>query len=89
MEIIWDPRKQEKLLAERTIDLQEIKALIQGNCFFDILEHPAKRGQYFIPLKYKSYVHIVVVKIENDRMIIKTCYPSRKAERKYSRSQDE
>jgi hypothetical protein len=86
MEITWDPQKQEKLKRERSIDLDEIRALIESNAYLEILEHPSKPGQYFIPLKYKFYIHVVVVKIESDKMIIKTCYPSRKANRKYSRS---
>jgi hypothetical protein len=86
MDIIWDPQKQTKLKRERGIDLDEIIALIENYSYFDILEHPSKPGQYLIPIEYKSYVHVVVVKIEHNKMIIKTCYPSRKAHTKYSRS---
>jgi 16S rRNA G527 N7-methylase RsmG len=86
MEITWEPLKQEKLKRERGIDLDEIRALIESNAYFEILKHPSKPGQYFIPLKYKSYIYLAVVKIETEKMIIKTCYPSRKANRKYSRS---
>ena len=83
MDIIWDPKKQDKLKRERGIDLDEIKTLIENNMYFEILEHPSRRGQYFITLKYKAYVHVAVVKIELNRMIIKTCYPSRKANNRY------
>ena len=82
MVITWDPQKQEKLKRERGIDLDEIKALIENNYYFEILEHPSKPGQYLIPLEYKSYVHVAVVKIEQNKMIIKTCYQSRKASKK-------
>jgi uncharacterized DUF497 family protein len=85
MEIIWDPEKQERLKRERGIDLDEIKGLIENHCYFDILENPSKPGQYLIALEYQSYIHIAVVKIEPDKMIIKTCYPSRKAGKKYAR----
>jgi hypothetical protein len=86
MEITWDPGKQDRLKRERDIDLDEIKALIEYKRYFEILEHPSKPGQYLIPLEYKSYVYVAIVKIETDKMIIKTCYPSRKARNKYSRS---
>ena len=86
MEIIWDPQKQEKLKRDRGIDLDEIKTLIENGLYFEILEHPSRLGQYFIPLAYKLYVYVVVAKIEQDKIIIKTCYPSRKARAKYSRS---
>lgn len=85
MEIIWDSQKQRRLKHERDIDLDEIKGLIENGCYFEILENPSKAGQYLIPLEYKSYVHVVVVKIEPDKIIIKTCYPSRKAGKKYTR----
>lgn len=83
MEIIWDPIKQEKLKKERGIDLDEIKGLIENEQFFEILEHKSRQGQYLIPLEYKSYVHIVVIKTEPGRMILKTCYPSRWFHKKY------
>ena len=83
MEIIWDPKKQKKLMLERGIDLAEIRGLIENRDYFEILAHPSKPGQYLVPLEYKSYVHIVVLKIEADKIVIKTCYPSRKANQKY------
>jgi len=86
MEIIWDPAKQAKLKRERGIDLDEIRALIENYSYFEILEHPSKPAQYLIPIEYKSYIHVVVVKIEQSKMIIKTCCPSRKANTKYSGS---
>jgi uncharacterized DUF497 family protein len=85
MEIIWDPQKQERLKRERGIDLDEIKGLIENDCYFEILENPSNPGQFLIPLEYKSYVHVVIVKIEPEKIIIKTCYPSRKARKKYIR----
>jgi hypothetical protein len=52
MDIIWDPAKQDTLKRDRGIDLVEIKALIENNYFFEILEHPSRPGQYLIPLEY-------------------------------------
>ena len=83
MEIIWDPLKQAKLKLERGIDLDEIKGLIENEKYFEVLEHPTRPDQGLVILEYKSYVHLVPVKIEPGKMIIKTCYPSRKANRKY------
>ena len=83
MEIIWDPQKQAKLKLERGIDLDEIKGLIENKNYFEILDNDSRSGQALIVLEYKSYVHLVPVKIEASKMIIKTCYPSRKANKKY------
>jgi uncharacterized DUF497 family protein len=86
MEIIWDPDKYTKLLVQRGIDLDEVKLLIENTPNLKILEHPTRPGQFIIPIVYKSYVHIVPVVIDKNKMILKTCYPSRKAHKKYSRS---
>lgn len=85
MEIIWDPIKKVKLQDDRGINLDDIRVLIENGAYFEILEHPSRKGQFLIPLEYKSYVHIVVIKVEIDTIIIKTCYPSRKAHNTYKR----
>lgn len=83
MEITWDPQKQKKLMLERGIDLEEIKGLIEHNDYLDILENAKKPGQYMIVLEYKSYVHIVPIIVGKEEVVLKTCYPSRKANKKY------
>ena len=83
MEIIWDPLKQIKLKIEKGIDLDEIKELIENENYFEVLEHEARLDQGIIVLEYKSYVHLVPIRIEPNKIIIKTCYPSRKANKKY------
>ncbi len=76
--IVWDLMKQHKLLIDRGIDLEEIKVLIENKCYLDILENPSRPDQALILLDYKAYTYVVVVKIEVDQIVIKTCYPSRK-----------
>ena len=83
MKIIWDSKKYKKLKDERGIDLEEIKILIENKQYFDILENTSREGQLIVPLLYKNYVHVVAVKMNDDEIIIKTCYPSRKAHKKY------
>lgn len=83
MKIIWDPKKYKKLKAERGIDLDEIKILIENKQYFDILENTSREDQLIVPLFYKNYVHVVVIKMNDDEIIFKTCYPSRKAHKKY------
>ena len=83
MEIFWDPHKRQKLWITRGIDLDEIKGLLENEKYFDVLENPSRPGQYFMLVEYKSYAHVVVVKIESGKMLIKTCYPSRKMHKKY------
>ena len=89
MEIVWDPIKEAKLKLERGIDLDEIKRLIENEKHIEILEHPKRLGQGLVILEYKSYIHLVPVKIESGKMIIKTCYPSRQANKKYKGNKSE
>ena len=77
-EIIWDPKKQTQLQKDRNIDFEEIKALIETNNYLAILENPTHPDQTIFLLDYKSYTHVLVVKIEKEKLIFKTCYPSRK-----------
>lgn len=83
MTIIWDDKKYWKLKVDRDIDLDEIKILLESRQYFEILENPSRKDQFIIPLSYRKYVHIVAIKIVDDELIIKTCYPSRKAHKKY------
>jgi uncharacterized DUF497 family protein len=83
MKIIWDPKKSKKLKEERGIDLDEIKILIENKQYLDILENTSREGQLIVPLFYKNYIHIVAIKMSDDEIVIKTCYPSRKAHKKY------
>jgi uncharacterized DUF497 family protein len=83
MKIIWDDNKYRKLKSARNIDLDEIKILLESRQYFEILENPSRKDQFIIPLFYQKYVHIIVIKIIDDELVIKTCYPSRKAHKKY------
>ena len=83
MKIVWDDSKYKKLKNDRNLDLYDIKILIESNQYFDILENPSRKDQFIIPLLYRNYVHITVIKIRDDEIVIKTCYPSRKAHKKY------
>ncbi len=83
MEIIWDSNKYLKLRLERNIDLEEIRGLIESKQYLEILENRKRPDQVLIVLEYKSYVHVVPVKIEKTKMIIKTCFPSRRANAKH------
>lgn len=78
MKIIWEPKKEAKLKKERNIDFEEIKGIIEDGKYLAVLYNPTKPNQSLFLLNYKAYVHVLVVKIEPDKMIFKTCFPSRK-----------
>jgi hypothetical protein len=58
MQIIWDAVKYRKLKADRGIDLDEIKILLEGKQYFDILENPGRNDQFIVPLLYRAPLNI-------------------------------
>ena len=78
MEILWDPGKYQLLKSARGIDLDEIKNIIENKDYLEVTDHPTRKDQILIIIDYKSYAHVVIAKLEQSRIIIKTCYPSRK-----------
>lgn len=84
MEIIYNGQKAEKLLKERGIDLFEMALLIKQKQYIEIIVHDKRPGQKLCVLEYKGYVHLVPFMMEGeDKIIIKTAYPSRKFNKKY------
>jgi uncharacterized DUF497 family protein len=89
MGIIWDPEKQRKLLAEREIDLREVADLIVAGKYLDILEHPKRPSQQLFILQYHGYTHVVPFVIdEDDHIVLKTAFPSRRFHQLYGKSHD-
>jgi hypothetical protein len=84
LEIIYDRQKAEKLLKERKIDLVEIALLMKEKQYIEIIVHDKRPGQQMCILEYKGYVHVVpIVAQGEDKIVIKTVYPSRKYNKKY------
>jgi uncharacterized DUF497 family protein len=84
MEVIYDGQKARKLLKERKIDLVEIALLIKEKQYVEIISHRKRPGQKICILEYKGYIHLVpFVTQAEDKIIIKTAYPSRKFNKKY------
>ena len=89
MAIIWDPEKRQKLLAERDIDIQEIADILLTDDYIDILENPSRPGQQIFVVHYHKYVHVVPFVIDdNDNIILKTVFPSRKFHQLYGESNE-
>ena len=84
----WDPAKNERLKAERSISFEEIVAAIEEDGLKDILVHPNQRrypGQVVLVVAYRDYVFLVPSVEENTHYFLKTIIPSRKATRDYLR----
>lgn len=82
--ILWDEDKNIKLINERNISFDEISEIILREEYLDILENPNKRNQMIFIVRMKEYIHVVPFIIdENDNIILKTAYPSRKFNKMY------
>ena len=77
--IFWDEEKNKKLKKERNISFEEVLEIILNEDFLDILEHPVRKEQKIFIIYINDYIWVVPFIIdENDNIILKTIYPSRK-----------
>ena len=82
--IIWDEDKNMKLKLERNISFEEISELVLNEHIVDIIEHPKRKNQNVFVLEINNYIYAVPFIIdENEDIILKTVFPSRKLNKKY------
>jgi uncharacterized DUF497 family protein len=90
MNIIWDDEKNSKLKKERHISFEEIESLILTKKYFEIVKHPKRPGQRVFILPIKGYIHAVPFMLDDDNnIILKTAFPSRKFHKIYGLKNDE
>ena len=84
MEIIWDEVKNETLRLQRGIGFEEIADIILNEDYLDILENPTRAEQLYFILTVRDYTWVVPFLIdEEDRIVLKTAFPSRKYHKIY------
>ena len=82
--IIWDQNKSVKLKLERNITFEQIAEMILEEEYIDILEHTKRKNQKIFIIEINNYIHAVPFIIdEEDNIVLKTAYPSRKLQKKY------
>lgn len=82
--IIWDEKKNIKLKLERNISFEEISEYILSEKVIDVIDHPKRRNQNLFVLEINNYIHAVPFVIDDDEnIILKTVFPSRKLHKKY------
>ncbi|MDZ7722296.1 MAG: toxin [candidate division KSB1 bacterium] len=82
--IIWDQNKSVKLKLERNIIFEQIAEMILEEEYIDILEHTKRKNQKIFIIEINNYIHAVPFIIdEEDNIVLKTAYPSRKLQKKY------
>ena len=90
MNIIWDDEKNNKLKKERRISFEEIESLILAKKYIEIVKHPKRPGQRVFILPIKGYIYAVPFLLDDDNnIILKTAFPSRKFHKIYGQKNDE
>jgi len=84
VDIVWDEKKNKRLIAERGISFERVSELIVEKEYVAILENPVREGQYIFLLPIEGYIHVVPFVIDDDEnIVLKTVFPSRKFHKLY------
>ena len=82
--IIWDKQKNEWLKRERKISFEEIAEKIIYGKIMDIIKNPSRQYQKVFVINIHNYIYAVpFIMDDNENIILKTAYPSRKLYSKY------
>ena len=84
MDILWNDAKNKRLKETRGISFEEIAQLILDKKYVAILENATRPEQMIFVVPYKGYTHIVPFVVdEEDNIVLKTAFPSRKFHKLY------
>jgi len=84
MNVLWDRKKNRNLIAQRGISFNLVSDLIVEGKYVNILENPSREGQFIFLVPVKGYLHVVpFVLDENENIVLKTVYKSRKFQKLY------
>ena len=84
MDIIWDEEENAWLQLHCGISFEEVAGLILNREYLDILEHPKIANQYYFIVRIRDYTWVAPFLIDDeDRIVLKTAYPSRKFHKRY------
>ena len=84
MDITWDTEKNEWLKGARSVSFEQIADLLLNGRYLDIVENVAHPDQQYFVVTVRSYTWLVPFAIDaDDRIVLKTAFPSRKFHRLY------
>jgi len=81
----WDPEKNERLKRERGVSFEEAAFSIQTGKVLAIVRHPKVRykHQMLAVIEINDYAYIVPYVVKDEKIFLKTIFPSRKYTKKY------
>ena len=83
---VWNEEKNQQLKVERGIGFEMIVEVIAQGYILDLLPHPNQkkyRGQRMFVVKIENYAYVVPFAEDNEKIFLKTIFPSRKATKNY------
>jgi uncharacterized DUF497 family protein len=84
MNIIWDNKKNEWLMLNRDLSFEEISEKILNDDYLDIIENPVRGDQFYFIMDIEKHIWVIPFLIdEEENIILKTAFPSRKYQKKY------
>lgn len=84
--IVWDQEKNEKLKQERGVSFEEIMNAAIGGGILTILDHPNKKKysqQKMYVVELHEYAYMIPCVEDEEKIFLKTIFPSRKYTKKY------
>ncbi len=84
--IDWDEAKNIKLKAERGVSFDDILTALETGNLLDRIAHPNQKlypGQQILVVSLNEYVFLVPFVEDNEKLFLKTIYPSRKFTKAY------
>lgn len=82
----WNEEKNQKLKEERDISFEEIVNAIENNNLLDEIDNPNKEkysSQKMYIVEIDNYAYLVPYVEDEEKIFLKTIFPSRKATKKY------
>lgn len=86
VEYEYSAEKNAKLKEERGISFEEIVYYINNGYLLDTVQHPNKdkyASQEFYVVDVESYVYLIPFVRQNNKIFLKTIFPSRKHTKQY------
>ncbi|HEY5601353.1 MAG TPA: BrnT family toxin [Patescibacteria group bacterium] len=82
----WDERKNELLKELREVSFEDIQIAVESGRVLDDIEHPNKKrylNQRILVVEIERYAYYVPYIEDEDKIFLKTIFPSRRATKKY------
>ncbi len=90
MNILWDEEKNSWLKINRDVSFEEIAEILLNKNYLEIMENPTRDNQYYFIIELHNYIWVIPFLInENEEIVLKTAFPSRKYHKIYGRNDDE